>query len=248
MEETKRTMYKFWPIIVKEAEKEANEEPRQWKQREKDSGTYKERIPDSKRTAGSKEDPLVTKSYVDTKISNALSNINLDGSDVGASFELSSEQEKELVELVTQQVLAIITLNTDTKGDELTEEVKEYIDDAILSAMNEIANNIDIGGNNSSDNTDLVIDNSSVYVPVELQNGDILLGDEGTEIILRSGSAVSYVDSQDGIVNVSDGTEYMEGVSIPKNNMLIVPRNDGRGIRATNNSTWLIVKGGYTIK
>ncbi len=199
-------------------------------------------------TAGSKEDPLVTKSYVDSKVSSALSNINIDGSNIDSEFSLSSEQEKEIIELVTQQVLAIITINADTKGEELSEEAKEYIDDTILKTINEVLHTIDTGDSGSGNNTVITQDNASVYVPVELQNGDILLGDEGTEIILRSGSAVSYVDSQDGIVNVSDGTEYMEGVNIPKNNMLIVPRNDGRGIRATNNSTWLIVKGGYTIK
>ncbi len=190
-------------------------------------------------TAGSSEDPLVTKSYVDTKISNALSSSDL-GSGTGS---LTDEQEKDLVEAVTKQVLAIVEVNLDSKETELTDEIKDYINAVVVSSINDIADDGQI-------DTDLNTGESSAstYVPVELQNGQVLLGDEGTEIILRSGSAMSYVDAENGIVNASSGTEYMEGVNIPKNNILIVPRNDGRGVRATSNATWFIVKGGYTIK
>ncbi len=189
-------------------------------------------------TAGSSDDPLVTKSYVDTKINNALSGVT-GGSGAGT---LTDEQEKELVETITKQVLAIVEVNLESKGDELTDETKAYIDNAVVSAINDYAEDgqIDVGTGTGSSSVN--------YVPVELQNGQVLIGDEGTEIILRSGSAVSYVNSENGIINASNGEEYMEGVNIPKNNMLIVPRNDGRGVRATSNSTWFIVKGGYTIK
>ncbi len=155
-------------------------------------------------TAGSSEDPLVTKSYVDTKISFALSSIS---NGTSGNTSISDTAKKDLIETVTKNVLAIIDANT-----------------------------------SDSQAT------SQSYVPVQLQSGEILVGDEGTEIILRSGSALSYVNAANGIINATMGGEYMDGATIPKNNILIVPRNDGRGVRAINGSAWFIVKGGYTIK
>ncbi len=160
--------------------------------------------------AGSSDDPLVTKSYVDTQISSILNTISSSNSNTG-NGTISEEVEKDLVETVTKNVLAIISAT-------------------------------------SNDSTNTSTGSSQSYVPVELQSGQILVGDEGTEIILRSGSALSYVNSANGIVNATTGGEYMDGISIPKNNILIVPRNDGRGVRAINGSAWFIVKGGYTIK
>ncbi len=153
-------------------------------------------------TAGSSDDPIVTKSYVDSQvnsimnlISNNTNNTNNSGS--GALANLTDEQQKQIVEQVTSQVLALT--------------------------------------------------NTSSYVPVELKTNQVLLGDEGTEIILRSGSATAYVTTTNGIVNATKGTEIFNGTPVEKNNILIVPRKDGRGVKATSESTWFIVKGAYTI-
>lgn len=160
--------------------------------------------------AGSSDDPLVTKSYVDDKVtaltnlitnSGSINNGNNTGNNTGTSTGTSvitDEQKKQIIEETTLQVLAL----SGTTG---------------------------------------------TYLPVELKNGQILLGSEGTEIILRSGTAVSYVTGSDGVVNATIGSDLKNNISVPKNNIIIVPRSDGRGVRATADSTWLIVKGSYTI-
>lgn len=85
------------------------------------------------------------------------------------------------------------------------------------------------------------------YVPVQVFAGQTLIGQEGTEVILRSGSASVYTEGVDGIVNVTSGQDIKNGNGVEKNNLLIIPRSDGRGVTCTLDS-WFMVKGGYSIK
>jgi hypothetical protein len=85
------------------------------------------------------------------------------------------------------------------------------------------------------------------FVPVQLLKGKYLLGGEGTEIIVRSGKAIAYSENEMGVVDVSLGKELFRGTSLSENHLLIVARNDGRGVYASED-TWFMVKGGYSIK
>lgn len=154
-------------------------------------------------TAGSEDDPIVTKSYVDAQIQSILETF-------------SGDENLDISEDVLQSIV-----------DSATDQVLENIDDKL--------DNI----NTSED---------SNYVPVELSEDEVLFGGEGTEIILRSGSAKTVVYGSDGIVNATTGENLETNKSVPKNNILIVPREDGRGIIAEDDSTWCIVKGDYTVQ
>jgi len=85
---------------------------------------------------------------------------------------------------------------------------------------------------------------AEAYIPVFAVAGEIILGGEGTEIILRSGEAVSYGCAENGLVNATSGSELFNNAEILKNNIIIVPRNDGRGVRASTDA-WFIIKGSY---
>lgn len=118
---------------------------------------------------------------------------------------------------------------------------KSYVDESIstlLTALNE----------NNSDSQAVSASSSAAFVPVKVAKGQILIGGEGAEIILRSGSAVSFCSEQDGIIDVTSGTEYFNGTPLAANHMVIIPRADGRGATVTSNEAWFIVKGGYEIK
>ncbi len=123
-----------------------------------------------------------------------------------------------------------------TSGDPLV--TKSYVDEAISNLFSALSTN---GGGSLSAEGDS-------FVPVKVEKGGILLGKEGAEIILRSGSAVSYCEGVDGIVDVTVGQEYFNGTQLSKNHMVIVPRADGRGAKVTGEEAWFIVKGGYSIK
>jgi len=81
---------------------------------------------------------------------------------------------------------------------------------------------------------------------VELSSGQSLIGYSGTEIILRSGTA-TVVDSELGGLCDSLGSDLTKGTQVPKNHLLLVPRDDGRGIKATSNA-FVMVRGKFDIR
>ncbi|MDR2183144.1 MAG: hypothetical protein LBE55_03120 [Clostridiales bacterium] len=84
------------------------------------------------------------------------------------------------------------------------------------------------------------------FVPVHVYAGQTILGGEGVEIIRRSGGALAHVPGPDGLVNASAGLDLDHGHPITANHLIIIPREDGRGIRATQDS-WFIIRGDFTI-
>jgi len=87
---------------------------------------------------------------------------------------------------------------------------------------------------------------SSTFEVVELKVGQSLIAGAGTEVILRSGEAVAIISPLGGLSDVTGAKDLQKDEKVPSNHLLIIPRDDGRGIRALSDS-FLLVKGGYTI-
>lgn len=82
---------------------------------------------------------------------------------------------------------------------------------------------------------------------VNISAGQKLIGGMGTEMILRMGSANIVATQTGGLADVTAGVDIANGLSAPSNHLLIVPRDDGRGIVALNDCI-VMVKGEYKIK
>lgn len=90
---------------------------------------------------------------------------------------------------------------------------------------------------------------SLAFEPVTIKPGQKLIGGAGTEMILRVGAAKAIANSEGGIVDTTGGLDIADGKAIPKQHLLIIPRNDGRGILGTGSvDTILMVKGAYKIQ
>ena len=126
-----------------------------------------------------------------------------------------------------------------TESDPLVS--KSYVDDKINQVL-EIVN----GGSVSVDGNIAPASGAS-YTPVYASVGQIVLGGEGTEIILRSGKANIYIEGADGLVDSTTGQNLKTGDVATANHMMIVPRDDGRGVKVTE-AAWFLIKGDYTIK
>ncbi len=148
-------------------------------------------------TIGSESDPLVSKSYVDSKIEQVLTLIN--GNGTGSSSGVD-------VDALAEQVLAKINEGDITGGSVAAEG----------------------------------------YVPVSVAVGQTIYGGEGTEFILRAGKGNISVSGVDGIADITTGEELLNGSKAVKNHLMIVPRDDGRGIEVTE-AAWFLVKGSYEI-
>lgn len=119
--------------------------------------------------------------------------------------------------------------NTDpgTINDPLV--TKSYVDQKIAEI--EVANS-------SQNNTYEV-----VFVPA----GKVILGKQGTEIILRSGVAKAVDSAGGGLQDMTDGVDVLGNETIKKYHLMIIPREDGRGMLAEKDCT-LMVRGGYEIQ
>ena len=83
---------------------------------------------------------------------------------------------------------------------------------------------------------------------VELKYGDCLFANGACDIMLRSGSAFCIApDATQGISDYTAGLEILNKESLTKNHMCLIPRGDGRGIMATAQSVYVMVRGEYTI-
>lgn len=145
--------------------------------------------------------------------------------------------------IATAATLAAVTAfgAAGTESDPLVS--KSYVDDKINQVL-EIVN----GGSVSTDgNIAPAAAAGSSYTPVYASVGQIVLGGEGTEIILRSGKANIYIEGVDGLVDTTTGKNLTTGDTASANHMMIVPRDDGRGVKVTE-AAWFLIKGEYTIK
>jgi hypothetical protein len=91
------------------------------------------------------------------------------------------------------------------------------------------------------------VDARTSFSPIELAAGQRLLGGEGTEIVLRSGEATAIDNGSNGVSDLTSGTDLMTGNQVVSNHLLLVPRDDGRGITAVT-EVWVLVRGDYTIQ
>ena len=74
-----------------------------------------------------------------------------------------------------------------------------------------------------------------------------LIAGAGTEIIVRSGKVKALGGPGGGLSDVTTGTDLKTGQVVPPNHLIIIPRDDGRGLK-TASEAWIMVKGTYTIE
>lgn len=82
---------------------------------------------------------------------------------------------------------------------------------------------------------------------VEVAAGKTLRGYAGTEIILRGGKATAIQSSLGGLADLTEGRDIGQGQIIPDNHLLLIPRTDGRGVKAESECIFM-VKGRYDIQ
>lgn len=82
---------------------------------------------------------------------------------------------------------------------------------------------------------------------VELKAGQVLEGKASSELILRRGRAVVVDASGNGIPDLTAGVDIFAGNSVPQNHLLVIPREDGRGIKAQT-SAWVMYRGVASVR
>lgn len=83
------------------------------------------------------------------------------------------------------------------------------------------------------------------FVVVELADGDVVTFGENTQVILRGGAATAIAAEND-LPDVTGGSGLGLGAKVPLNHLIIIPKNDGRGMKIVDRA-WLMIAGKYTV-
>lgn len=119
---------------------------------------------------------------------------------------------------------------------------KSYIDNVLMPQITQYIDS-KLGGNSSAD----AGTSNPTFNVVEVKNGQTLIAESGTELILRMGGGTIIATAKGGIADTTAGCDLENGTQMPSNHLLIVPLGDGRGFVA-NDDVLVMVKGGYTLK
>jgi hypothetical protein len=176
---------------------------------------------------GSESDPLVSSSYLDGKIT-----------------ELKTYIDTKVTESANNLTITIKTL-TD-KIDEFTKNSNEGIEKRIKALEDKLGS----GGNNSTGNNLQPNGNQpsrDIFMIVNIKAKEKLICSISTELILRAGKATAITSQQGGISDITGGKDIKEKEQVLCNHLIIIPRDDGRGLLATTDCV-IMVKGSYEVK
>ena len=120
---------------------------------------------------------------------------------------------------------------------ELLEAVDEKIDQRNSQIVQEL------GGQISGDDGTMSTDAFSV---VTLTRDQVLTGDIGCEVMLRIGTASCVTPSNPGLIDETTAETLGNGKALTVNHLYMMTI-EGRGVKATADTTKLMVRGTYTI-
>jgi hypothetical protein len=88
------------------------------------------------------------------------------------------------------------------------------------------------------------------FAVIELKKGQKLTSASGTvELIVRPGSSAEVISDipDNGLSDISEAKEVLNGEPCGINHQLIIPRNDGRGVVITSDVAYILVRGDYSV-
>jgi len=154
---------------------------------------------------GSKDDPLVTLSYIEKRIEQIRFYVD---EKVNEVLNISNSNKVEIAKLTQEN----IQLKAKVEG-------------------------VSTGGTVQA----------GIYEVVEVQKGQKLIGKTGAEIILRAGKSKAIASDNGGLPDLTGGIDLKMNQNIPLNHLIIIPRDDGRGMLVEEYS-YFMVKGAYEIE
>jgi len=144
--------------------------------------------------------------------------------------------------------LVVYAVDPGTDGDPLIslsylEEALDELKSGFESKITALEKKINaLEKEDSSKEDDVTSENtkSSGFRIVNLKKGETLSLGESAEIILRTGSATVVGGKAGGLSDVTSGKDVPDGAKVELNHLLITPRNDGRGIKVSENSAVMV--------
>ncbi len=101
--------------------------------------------------------------------------------------------------------------------------------------------------------SDIHVASAGSYTYVTLKKGQTLMAKSCCEIILLEGAATTVITSSANVANgagisdLTDGCVIVNGILLPANHYLVIPKGDGRGFSVSSDTVNILVRGEYHI-
>lgn len=105
----------------------------------------------------------------------------------------------------------------------------------------------DPGGSDDPLVTQSYVDMYTQWQVGDLKAGQVFKGHAGTELIVRRGQSVVMDSTTNGIPDLTAGVDLRAGDVVPLNHLLLIPKKDGRGVRALSPLV-IMYRGGADIR
>lgn len=125
-------------------------------------------------------------------------------------------------------------------NDTFMGEIMKKVDEKIAARNSQIVQQI--GGEVSGEGSGT----AETFAVVTLSKGQVLTGDIGCEVMLRIGTAVCVSPSNPGLIDETSAAILNNGGALVQNHLYMMTI-EGRGVKATADTTKLMVRGAYTI-
>ena len=175
---------------------------------------------------GDSNDPLITKSYIDSVLTR----------DVEQMIDNAIADKKTVIDNYVSNAMTAHKAEIDKKIASINTGNINISQSMVDSIANEVVAQIKKDG----------ISVGTSWEVVQIPAGKSLVGQVGTEIVPRIGSAKVYSTGSVGIVNLSAGGMTNPGAAVGANNLYLVSLAD-RGVTAGANGATVLVSGSYVI-
>lgn len=138
---------------------------------------------------------------------------------------------------LTQTAIPAILEQVDGKAAAYQQELVDKLDKAIQGYTAQMEQIVSEHGGEQ---------NAASYTVVTLKKDQQLSMDVGCEVMLRIGTAQCVSPSSPGLINTTTGATINNGNDLQVNHLYMATIT-GRAIKATANTTKVLVRGGYTI-
>lgn len=190
---------------------------------------------------GGKDDPLVSLSYIEQLIPQLNENIEKVISEKVNEFDASLDTKIEEVNKSIDEKISRFEEQyaAGFANQEFIDKVAAALADKGLS-----------GSTGSGEGSGTVAGDGYLYTRVDVDAGQTLYGEVGTEILWRIGNGVVVSPGVPGLIDISSGEDAASGTALSANHVYVVTvggAGNERGFRATSNCR-VMIKGPYTIQ
>ncbi len=153
------------------------------------------------------------------------------------------ECKKFLVSILCILIFSMPALAADPGSSDDPLVTLSYVNDVLIPQMKSY---VDASVGSLGSGSSPLDEVSSNYNIVNVSKGQTIIGSKSCHMIMRMGDGIIVATQKGGIADVTDGVDLANGSAVPSNHLLIVPVDDGRGIKM-NTDGILMISGSYSV-